>query len=141
MVKQMIKQETSYTIQEISRIMDLPSSTLRYYEEVGLLDSVGRAANGHRQYTDADVSRLDFIKKLRLIGMSIEQMRDFVGLYQGGKQTAHLRREILQEHRGAVQARMEELLEMLKFIDYKINLYQQEETELDQENHEISIIG
>lgn len=137
----MMNQEASYTIQEISRIMDLPSSTLRYYEEVGLLDAVERAANGHRQYGVEDVKRLDFIKKLRLIGMSIEQMRDFVGLYQGGKQTAHLRRAILQEHRLAVQARMDELLEMLQFIDYKINLYQQEEIECEQEGHEISTVG
>jgi DNA-binding transcriptional MerR regulator len=133
--------EKSYSIQEISILCDLPGSTLRYYEEMGLLEPVERAANGHRRYSEADLMRVHFIKKLRLIGMSVEAMRDFIALYRGGSATASERREILLEHRKAVQARVDELLEMVGFIDYKISLYEVEEAQNEREKYEISASG
>jgi len=71
----MTQTTTTYTIQEVSAITHLPSSTLRYYEEMGLLEPVERAANGHRRYTDADLMRISFVTKLRRTGMSIDLMR------------------------------------------------------------------
>jgi DNA-binding transcriptional MerR regulator len=138
----MMNQENTYTIQEVSKATDLPSSTLRYYEEMGLLEPIERAASGHRRYTDADLRRVSLIKKLRLIGMSLETMRDFLGLYRGGPSTARERREIMQAHREAVQARVDDLVQMLGFIDYKIGLYQNEEKEHEREqNYEVSAVG
>lgn len=133
--------ERTYTIQEVSREMCLPTSTLRYYEDMGLLDPVDRAANGHRRYSEADLRRIGMIKRLHLTGMPIEKMRDFMALYQGGNQTARERREILQAHRDAVQAHVDELVEMLGFIDFKIGLYREEEAECERENYEISAAG
>ncbi|MCC6458496.1 MAG: MerR family transcriptional regulator [Caldilineaceae bacterium] len=127
----MINQKERYTVQEVSNEIDLPISTLHYYEESGLLDPIQRASNGHRQYGAADLRRLILIKRLRLAGMTIEQIRDFVVLYKTGKQTARQRREILISHRETVQARIDELLDVLAFIDHKIEAYYAEETESD----------
>src|SRR6185369_10183792 len=118
----MMNLENTFTIQEISEKTDFPSSTLRYYEEMALLEPVERAANGHRRYTEADYRRIEMIKKLRLTGMSIDTMREFLALYRGGKATASERRKLLLEHRKTVQARVDELQEVLGFIDYKIGL-------------------
>lgn len=138
----MTNQEHLYTIQEMSRMTGLPGSTLRYYEEIGLLEPVERAANGHRRYNEADLRRLILIKNLRRTGMSIEAMCDFVALYRGGKATARQRRELLQRHRRQVQAHVDEMLEMLGFIDYKIGLYQEEEIEHEREsNDEVPAAG
>lgn len=131
----MMKPKT-FTIQVISEITDLPHSTLRYYEEIGLLEPVARANNGHRRYSEADLRRIEMIKKLRRTGMTIDAMRDFVALYRGGTATATQRREILEAHRQKVQAQVDEMLETLDFIDYKIGLYKEEEV-----NHEVSLIG
>ena len=61
---------------------------------------------------------------------------------RGGAATARQRREILQAHRANVQARVDELLEMMGFIDYKIGLYQDEEAEYEREqNYEVSVVG
>lgn len=131
----MMKPKT-FTIQVISEITDLPHSTLRYYEEIGLLEPVARANNGHRRYSEADLRRIEMIKKLRRTSMTIDAMRDFVALYRGGTATATQRREILEAHRQKVQAQVDEMLETLDFIDYKIGLYKEEEV-----NHEVSLIG
>ena len=132
----------TYTIQEISEKTGLPTSTLRYYEEMGLLEPVGRAANGHRRYDETDLGRVEFIKKLRLTGMSLDSMRDFLNLYRGGASTASQRREILETHRQTVQARLDELVDMLGFIDYKIDLYRDEEAHYERAQfHEVSVVG
>lgn len=140
----MMNPEPTYSIQEVSKITGLPSSTLRYYEEIGLLEPVARTASGYRSYSDADLRRITFVKKLRRIGMSVEKMCAFVDLYRGGNRTARERREILQGHREMVQAEVEELVEMLGFIDYKIGLYRDEETEHEREqerDYEVQVIG
>ena len=137
-----MNQEDSYTIQQVGREIGLPPSTLRYYEQIGLLDPVERAANGHRRYSQADLGRLNMIKRLRLTGMPIEQMCAFVALYKGGNRTARRRREILEAHREVVQSRVDELLEMLEFIDYKIGIYQEEEAACEREqDYEVSAVG
>jgi DNA-binding transcriptional MerR regulator len=60
-----------YSIQTVSQMTDLSISTLRYYEQMGLLDPVARAANGHRCYSDADLQRIEFLKRVRAMGMSM----------------------------------------------------------------------
>jgi len=138
----MTNQEHLYTIQDVSRQTGLPNSTLRYYEEIGLLEPVERAANGHRRYSQADLGRLILIKNLRRTGMSIEAMCDFVALYRGGRATARQRRELLQAHRRRVQAHVDEMLEMIGFIDYKIGLYEEEEVEHERKSdYEVSSVG
>lgn len=131
--------EMTYTIQEVSTKTDLARSTLRYYETVGLLEPIDRGQNGHRAYTEADLRRIILIKRLRLTGMSIEAMCEFIALYRGGVATAKKRREILEAHRATVQARVDELVEMIEFIDYKISLYQDEELTYEQQHDEVSV--
>jgi len=138
----MMNQNHTYTIQAVSQETHLPTSTLRYYEDMGLLEPIERAANGHRRYTDSDLRRVKLIKRLRRTGMSIETMRDFLALYRGGTSTARQRREILTAHRETVQARVDELVDMIAFIDYKIGLYQEEEIEHERERtYEVSAVG
>jgi DNA-binding transcriptional MerR regulator len=129
----MMNPEPTYSIQEVSRQTKLPSSTLRYYEELGLLDPVRRSSSGHRRYTDVDLRRLDLLKRLRLLGMPLEAMCAFVALYRQGNATARQRREILQAHKQKVLAHIAELGEMLEFIDQKIAIYHEQETDYERE--------
>jgi DNA-binding transcriptional MerR regulator len=140
----MMNPETTYSIQEVSKLSKLPSSTLRYYEEIGLLDPVQRSTSGHRRFTNADLRRLDLLKKLRLLGMPLDAMCAFIALYREGKGTARKRREILQAHRQKVLAHIVELGEMLEYIDTKIEAYYEQEAEYEREqvNHdEVPAVG
>lgn len=137
--------QPTYTIQQISQKTGLTVYTLRYYEEIGLLDPVPRARNGHRCFTDLDVQRIELLKKLRLTGMSIEGIRQIVDLYRGGRRTAHARRVLFEAHRENVVAQIEALHEVLGFIDYKIAMYAHEEEQLNERNdehhYELSVAG
>ena len=67
----------TYTIAQISEKFDVAASTLRYYEEIGLLTNVERTDNGRRVYSDAHVGRLSAISCFKKAGMSISEIQDF----------------------------------------------------------------
>jgi len=118
-----------YTTKEIAEKCGVSIHTLRYYEQIGLLDPVKRAANGHRRYGEADVRRLDFLKRLKATGMSIQEMINYVSLFRQGDATITERRIILEKHREQVRAQLRMLEETLCLLDTKITHYQQLESD------------
>lgn len=66
-------------IDQVAQRTGLTKRTLRYYEEIGLLDPPTRTEGGYRLYTAADVQRLERIKRLRdLLGFSLAEIREMV---------------------------------------------------------------
>jgi len=72
----------SYRIGELAAKVGMTERTIRYYEELGLLDSVKRLDGGTRVYTDDDVRRLKFIRKLKVLGLSLQEMHELEGIYK-----------------------------------------------------------
>lgn len=68
----------TYQIGEAAELVKLSLRTLRYYEEVGLVPPSGRSPGGFRLYNDADLQRLTFIKQLRPLEFTLEQIRDLL---------------------------------------------------------------
>ena len=120
-----------YTIQEMSDQTGLSIHTLRYYEQIGLLDPIERLDNGHRRYKPTDLTRVDFLKRLRATGMSIKEMQYYVELYRMGDSTLRERREILQAHRQHIQVQVDDLLDTMDLIDGKIVRYLEQESTLE----------
>lgn len=83
--------------------------TIRYYEEIGLLRSVGRQAGNQRVYSDADVKSLTFIRRCREFGFSIDQVRSLAALLQDPASSCVQARDLAQEHLVAVRAKLAEL--------------------------------
>jgi MerR family transcriptional regulator, repressor of the yfmOP operon len=74
-----IDESRLFTIEQVSAQTGLTKRTLRYYEEVGLLPPTDRTEGNYRRYTEADVKRLDKIKKLRdLLGFSLADIREIM---------------------------------------------------------------
>ncbi|MCV0425725.1 MAG: Cu(I)-responsive transcriptional regulator [Roseibium sp.] len=59
----------------------LPAKTIRYYEEIGLVEPC-RTGNGYRDFSEADIERLKFLQRARSLGFSIEECRELLSLYQ-----------------------------------------------------------
>ena len=81
----MSNEEKIYQIGELAKLVDLSARTIRYYEEVGLLNSIKRVEGGKRIYTNHDIRRLKFIKKLKLLGLSLAEMYELEVTYQKHK--------------------------------------------------------
>jgi DNA-binding transcriptional MerR regulator len=69
-------------IGDLARSTGLTVRTIRYYEELGLLESVQRLEGGVRVYTSEDERRLRFIQRLKLLGLSLQEMLELERLYR-----------------------------------------------------------
>lgn len=83
--------------------------TIRYYEEIGLLPRATRQAGGHRIYGEADRSRLQFIRRCRDFGFSIEEVRGLVSLSASPGQDCTAVRNMAQAHLDQVREKVREL--------------------------------
>ncbi len=116
---------TALSISEAAERTGLSAHTLRYWERAGLLEPVSRNGSGHRRYAEEDLERIHFLTKLRATGMPIRQVRRYAELINGGDETSAERLALLEGHRKAVLARLEETAGHLELIDWKINLYRE----------------
>jgi DNA-binding transcriptional MerR regulator len=113
------------TISDAARATGVSAHTLRYYERAGLLDPVDRAASGHRRYAEDDIARIQFLTKLRSTGMPIRRIREYAELMRRGDDTHEARLALLESHREAVRAHLDETVRNLELIDYKIDYYRE----------------
>lgn len=115
--------DTELTIQQVAQITQLSGHTLRYYERIGLLSPVNRAANGHRRYSNQDIAWIEFLTKLRATGMPIRQMLQFAQARKQGDETVTQRRKLLESHLLQVQQQLDQLSQNLAAIQEKIQHY------------------
>lgn len=76
-------------ISELATRTGIPATTLRYYDDAGLL-SADRTPSGYRMYDDGAVERLGFISSGKLLGLSLDEIRDLLALQDSGV-CAHVR--------------------------------------------------
>lgn len=110
-------------IGEVAEKSGFTIDTLRYYEKIGLLPRADRDAGGRRSY-DHDVLRwLDFLGRLRDLGMPMRDRVLYARLRAEGDSTIEARRDLLQTYRDALAIRVASLTETLDVLDAKIANY------------------
>ena len=68
-------------IGEAARRSGLPTKTIRFYEDIGLVPAARRDDNGYRRYGEREVHLLHFVHRARTLGFSVEQCRELLALY------------------------------------------------------------
>jgi len=119
--------EATLTVGEAAERVGLTTYTLRWYEQEGLVDPVGRDSAGRRRYTESDVNWLFLLTRLRRTGMPVRDMRRYAELARQGDATLAARRALFEAHRARVLTRMAELEEDLKVLNHKIDNYRRAE--------------
>jgi len=117
-----------YSIKEISEMFHMPSSTIRYYEDIGILTNVARNANGQRIYTEGHVNRLKTICCFKDTGMSIAELQAFF-TYEANE-TKHIGDilELLNHREDLVLEQMEQLAKAQAQVLRKLHYYQDIQT-------------
>lgn len=82
-------------IGELCALLGISTRTLRYWEEVGIIESVERTDRANRGYTDYMVRRIKFILKLKELGLTIREMQQLYELYGDAKKTDKMLPELL----------------------------------------------
>jgi MerR family copper efflux transcriptional regulator len=89
-------------IAELAERTGFTTATLRYYEEIGLLEQPERSKAGYRLYGQSDVDRVRFIGRAKRLGLTLDEIRSLVAVWAGGE-CATTRRQL----RGLVEAKID----------------------------------
>ena len=110
-------------ISEVSKKFDISTDTLRYYEKMGLLPNVKKNSSGIRDYSEADLGWVEFIKCMRGAGLSIEVLARYIKLFYLGDSTREERKNILIEERKKLIEKRDAIQTTIDRLEYKISSY------------------
>lgn len=115
---------TTYSIREASKLTGLPSSTLRYYESIGIVKQVERGrTSGHRTYTQADIDILDTIACLNATGMKLDAMRVYIANLTGATTNADDQISLLQAQQDRLKEEERQITLRKEYVKLKIEYW------------------
>ena len=83
--------------------------TVRYYERIGLLPAPPRSEGGHRIYDEDMLRRLNFIRRSRELGFTLNEVRGLLLLVDGGNYTCGEVESLTTAHLGEVRRKLADL--------------------------------
>ena len=89
---------------------------VRHYEGLGLLPPVARTDSGYRQYSEADVHTLRFIKRGRELGFSMAEIAELVNLWHNRRRASASVKRIAQKHVEDLTQRIEAMQAMQRSL-------------------------
>jgi len=98
-------------IGEAGQASGLPPKTIRYYEEIGLLQP-DRRGNNYRDYSESHIHNLRFLARARSLGFSIEDCRQLLSLYGDRCRASADVKAIARGHIEEIDRKIGELQEM-----------------------------
>lgn len=100
-------------IGELKNRSGISVKTIRYYEELGLIEAAGRTEGGFRLFTLESIARLAFIKRSQSLGLSLQEIGEILQIHDQGKLPCHEVKQKLQAKVLEIEQRVAEL-EILK---------------------------
>ncbi len=113
-----------YTVGETAKLLEVPASTLRYYDKEGLLPFVERSSGGIRMFRESDFEWLQIIGCMKKAGMSIRDIRKYIELALQGDDTIDTRLEMFRRQRETLKRQLEEMQRTLETVEYKCWFYE-----------------
>lgn len=113
-----------FTIGQVSKMFNLPISTLRYYDKEGLFPNIQRAS-GIRKFSDAEIEALHVIDCLKSSGMEIKDIKQFMEWCQEGQSTYLKRKEMFERQKKVLEKELQELEKHMAMIQFKCWYYEQ----------------
>ena len=112
-----------YTVGEMAKLLDVPASTLRYYDKEGLLPFVERSSGGIRMFRESDFEWLQVIGCMKKAGMSIRDIRQYIQLAMQGDDTIDTRLQMFHHQRQVLLDQIREMQHTLETVEYKGTLF------------------
>jgi len=111
------------TIKEVCERYHIAAGTLRYYERVGVIPAVKRTKGGVRDYDEEAIRWVESAIFMRSAGVPIEMLVEYMRLFREGSDTLRARRDLLEQVRADVNAKLDSYRKTLRRLDYKISRY------------------
>lgn len=113
-----------YTVSEMAKLLDIPPSTIRYYDKEGLIPFVERSASGIRMFKESDYEYLKIINCLKQSGMRLKDIKTFIQMVMKGDETIEQRLQLFQKQKETVEKQIKELQEILNIVNFKCWYYE-----------------
>ena len=113
----------TYSIGEISELLNISISTLRYYDKEGLLPLVNRTSGNIRVFNDADLECLKMIECLKTTGMQLKDIKTFFKWCEEGDSTIDKRYELFLQQKEKTEKQIATLQDALSRVNYKCEYY------------------
>ena len=97
------------SIGEAAKATGLPTKTVRYYADIGLVDPNGRSGNGYRLYGDSELSKLAFVRRARAFGFPVDTCRELLSLYEDSNRSSANVKSIALKRLGEIEEKLADL--------------------------------
>lgn len=104
-------------IGEVADQADVSVDTVRYYERRGLLAPAARRPSGYRVFDATTVGRLDLIRRLQALGLTIEEIRHALAAHDAGDATCDSERWRIEAVRNRIDVKIAELTTLRVRVD------------------------
>lgn len=104
-------------IGELARQSGVPASALRYYEQIGLLPVSPRKESGYREFHPDTLGLLGFVRAAQAIGLTLNEIREVIGIREGGRAPCLHVRDLVSRRRTDVRDRIAELRALEQDLD------------------------
>ncbi len=101
--------ETTYTIGQLARAAGVPTSTVRYYERIGLLQPEARTVGNYRLYGEEALERLHFIRSAQATGFTLEDVAALFHLRDGTTDICEDVQALIEDRLSDLEKRMSDL--------------------------------
>lgn len=113
----------AFSIGEVSTLLNISISTLRYYDKEGILNAVERTEGGIRIFREKDLQQLHMVECLKRTGMQLKDIKQFFDWVEEGDSSIGKRYEMFLERKRELEYQMELLQNSLDLVSYKCEYY------------------
>jgi DNA-binding transcriptional MerR regulator len=96
-------------IGELADRIGVTTKAVRFYESIGLLPAPARTPAGYRDYAEADVERLTFVKTAQRLGLSLDEIGEIIAFRDRGEQPCGYVAGLLERQVADLDRRIREL--------------------------------
>lgn len=108
-------------IKEASDKTGVSSATIRYYEKETLIPAIDRSEAGNREIDERIIRRINFVKQMRAAGMSIENLRRYIQLFDNQEDNTKEQIALLNEQMAEMEEKRDDLQAAIDHLHFKLN--------------------
>ncbi|WP_367295049.1 MerR family transcriptional regulator [Levilactobacillus yonginensis] len=126
-------------IKEASEKTGVSSAAIRYYEKELLIPAIDRTEVGNRDIDDRIIRRIQFVTQMRSAGMSIENLRHYIELFDSPEDTGEAEFALLKSQLGVMKEKRADLQTAIDLLDYKLNHFHDHQEKIEAELYQLDV--
>lgn len=99
-------------IGEAAKASGVNAKMIRYYESIGIIPKANRSDAGYRVYLESDVHILNFVRRARVLGFSMKEIKKLVNLWRNRSRASSEVKALAQGHIKTLEIKIQELERM-----------------------------